>query len=120
MMPTSTLAMAGPTPNDRQIARMFGQDEKTYNLQKQPMVYLTYQTVFVDDAGKMHVDEDLYGFDARIHSIMHSDERRVADVAPPPDPKRDAATDKSNQEILRRVERREAENPFAFFDKIFR
>ena len=115
-----SLAMSGPTPDERQIARMFGQDEKTYNLQKQPMVYLTYQTVFVDDAGKMHVDEDLYGFDARIHSIMHSDERRVADVAPPPDPKRDAATDKSNQEILRRVERREAENPFAFFDKIFR
>jgi len=115
-----SLAMSGPTPDERQIARMFGQDEKTYNLQKQPMVYLTYQTVFVDDAGKMHVDEDLYGFDARIHSIMHSDERRVADVAPPPDPKRDAATDKANQDILRRVERREAENPFAFFDKIFR
>ena len=115
-----SLAMSGPTPDERQIARMFGQDEKTYNLQKQPMVYLTYQTVFIDDAGKMHVDEDLYGFDARIHSIMHSDERRVADVAPPPDPKRDAATDKANQEILRRVERREAENPFAFFDRIFR
>jgi murein L,D-transpeptidase YcbB/YkuD len=115
-----SLAMAGPTPKEQQIQRMFGQDEKTYNLQKQPMVHLTYQTVFVDEAGKMHVDEDLYGFDARIHAILHSDERRVADVAPPPDPKRDVATDKSNQEILRRVERREAQNPFAFFDKLFR
>jgi hypothetical protein len=27
---------------------------------------------------------------------------------------------KSNQEILRRVERREAPNPFAFFDQLFR
>jgi murein L,D-transpeptidase YcbB/YkuD len=115
-----SLAMSGPTPNERQIARMFGEEEKTFNLQKQPMVHLTYQTVFVDDAGKMHVDEDLYGFDARIHSILHSDERRVADVAPPQDPKRDLATDKANQEILRRVERREAQNPFAFFDKLFR
>jgi murein L,D-transpeptidase YcbB/YkuD len=115
-----SLAMAGPTPNERQLDRMFGQDEKTFNLQKQPMVHLTYQTVFVDDNGKMHVDEDLYGFDARIHAIMHSDERRVADVAPPQDPKRDLATDKANQEILRRVERREAQNPFAFFDKLFR
>jgi murein L,D-transpeptidase YcbB/YkuD len=115
-----SLAMAGPTPNERQLDRMFGQEEKTYNLQKQPMVHLTYQTVFVDDAGKLHVDEDLYGFDARINAIMHSDERRVADVAPPPDPKRDLSTDKANQEILRRVERREAENPFAFFDKLFR
>ena len=41
-------------------------------------------------------------------------------MAPPSEPKRDAATDKANQDILRRVERREAENPFAFFDKIFR
>jgi murein L,D-transpeptidase YcbB/YkuD len=115
-----SLAMAGPTPNERQLDRMFGQEEKTYNLQKQPMVHLTYQTVYVDEAGKMHVDEDLYGFDARIHSILHSDERRVADVAPPQDPKRDLSTDKANQEILRRVERREAQNPFAFFDKLFR
>ena len=115
-----SLAMAGPTPNEKQLDRMFGQEEKTYNLQKQPMVHLTYQTVFVDEAGKMHVDEDLYGFDARIHSILHSDERRVADVAPPQDPKRDLSTDKANQEILRRVERREAQNPFAFFDKLFR
>jgi murein L,D-transpeptidase YcbB/YkuD len=115
-----SLAMAGPTPNERQLDRMFGQEEKTFNLQKQPMVHLTYQTVYVDNAGKLHVDEDLYGFDARIHSILHSDERRVADVAPPQDPKRDLSTDKANQEILRRVERREAQNPFAFFDKLFR
>ena len=115
-----SLAMGGPTPNERQIQHMFGEEEKTFSLQKQPMVHLTYQTVFVDEAGKMHIDEDLYGFDARINSILHSDERRVADVAPPQDPKRDLATDKANQEILRRVERREAQNPFAFFDKLFR
>jgi hypothetical protein len=45
---------------------------------------------------------------------------RIADVAPPVDPKRDAATLKSNQEILRRVERREANNPFVFFERLFR
>jgi hypothetical protein len=68
----------------------------------------------------LKLDDDLYGFDARIHAIMHSDERRVADVAPPQDPKRDLATYKSNQEILRRVERREAQNPFQFFQQLFR
>ena len=47
-------------------------------------------------------------------------ERRVADVPPPQDKTRDLATLKSNQEILNRVERREAGNPFAFFEKIFR
>ena len=58
--------------------------------------------------------------DSRIHAILHSDERRIADIAPPQDPKRDLAMLKSNQEILRRVERREAGNPFAFFERLFR
>jgi hypothetical protein len=85
-------------------------------------VHLTYQTAYVDDTGKLVIRDDLYGFDGRIHAIMHSDERRIADVAPPQDPKREAttATAKSNQEILRRVERREASNPFAFFEQLFR
>jgi murein L,D-transpeptidase YcbB/YkuD len=115
-----SLAMAGPVPNEHQLMHMFGQEEKEFKLQKQPMVHLTYQTAFVDDEGKLKIDDDLYGFDARIHAIMHSDERRIADVAPPQDPKRDMATAKSNQEILRRVERREAQNPFQFFERLFR
>ena len=113
------LAMNGPTPNSQQIMAMFGHEEKTYKLMTRPMVHLTYQTAFVDD-GKLVLRDDVYGFDARINAILHSDERRIADVAPPQDPKRDAATAKSNQDILRRVERREATNPFAFFERIFR
>jgi murein L,D-transpeptidase YcbB/YkuD len=116
------LAMAdpAPTPSAAQLDRLFGHDEKTFKMINRPMVHLTYQTAFVDDSGKLVVRDDIYGFDARIRAIMHSDERRVADIAPPPDPKRDAATEKSNQEILSRVERREAQNPFSFFDKLFR
>ncbi len=114
------LAMNGPTPNSQQIYAMFGHEEKMYKLQNRPMVHLVYQTAFVDESGKLVMREDLYGFDNRIHAILNSDERRVADVAPPADPKRDLATAKSNQEILRRVERREAHNPFAFFERLFR
>jgi murein L,D-transpeptidase YcbB/YkuD len=113
------LAMNGPTPDTRQIYAMFGQEEKTFKLVNKPTVLLTYQTAFVDD-GKLVTRDDIYGFDARINAIMHSDERRVADIAPPRDPKRDQATAKSNQEILRRVERREAQNPMQFFERLFR
>ena len=114
------LAMNGPTPDSRQIYAMFGKAEKTFKLVNHPTVHLTYQTAFVDDAGKLQIRDDIYGFDARIHNIMHSDERRVAEIAPPPDPKRDADTAKSNQEILMRVERREAANPLHFFERLFR
>ncbi len=114
------LAMNGPTPNSHQLYEMFGRDEHTFRLKKPPMVHLTYQTAFVDDSGRLELRDDIYGFDARIRAILHSGERRVADVAPPPDPKRDADTMKANQEILRRVERREALNPLHFFERLFR
>ncbi|MCF8475559.1 MAG: L,D-transpeptidase family protein [Pseudolabrys sp.] len=114
------LAMSQPMPNSRQIQSLFGQDERIFRLERRPRVHLTYQTAFVDDAGKLELRDDIYGFDARIHSILNSAERRVADVAPPKDPKRDLATLRSNQEILRRVERREANNPFIFFERLFR
>jgi len=73
----------------------------------------------VDD-GKLVLRDDIYGFDNRINAILLSDERRVADIATAQDPKRDAATAKSNKEILSRVERREAQNPFSFFERLFR
>jgi len=114
------LAMNGPTPDARQLYAMFGKDERSFKLTNRPMVHLTYQTAYVDDAGKLVLRDDIYGFDARINAIMHSDERRIADLAPPQDPKRDLATAKANQEILRRVERREAQNPFQFFERVFR
>jgi murein L,D-transpeptidase YcbB/YkuD len=113
------LAMNGQTPNSQQLLGMFGKEEKTFKLMNKPTVHLTYQTAFVDD-GKLVLRDDIYGFDARINSIMHSDERRISDVAPPQDPKRDLATAKSNQEILRRVERREVQNPLVFFERLFR
>jgi L,D-transpeptidase YcbB len=115
------LAMNGQqTPDSRQLYSMFGQEEKIFKLQRQPRVHLTYQTAFVDDEGKLQLRDDIYGMDARIHSILHSDERKIADVPPPQDPKRELATAKSNQEILQRVERREALNPFKFFEQLFR
>jgi murein L,D-transpeptidase YcbB/YkuD len=115
-----SLAMQEPTPNAQQISAMFGQEERIFRLQKRPMVHLTYQTAFVDDEGKLELRDDLYGFDDRIRTVLNSAERRVADVPPPPDPKRDLASYQANQEILRRVERREALNPFRFFERLFR
>ncbi|MBS0535205.1 MAG: L,D-transpeptidase family protein [Proteobacteria bacterium] len=114
------MAIPGQTPTQPQLEKLVGHDEKIFKMVNRPMVHLTYQTAFVDDDGKLQVRDDIYGFDKRIHAIMTSDERRIADVAPPQDKTRDAATMKSNQEILSRVERREAGNPFQFFEKIFR
>ncbi|MEJ2625117.1 MAG: L,D-transpeptidase family protein [Pseudolabrys sp.] len=116
-----SLSMKGkPMPNARQIRSMYGHEEHDFRLMRRPKVHVTYQTAFVDQNGKLQIRDDIYGFDARIHAILHSPERKVADVAPPPDPTRDLETAQANQEILRRVERREAHDPFSFFEQLFR
>ena len=115
------LTMNGQTPNAQQINAMFDQEERTFQLVNKPMVHLTYQTAFVDN-GRLMLRDDLYGLDARIRDILSGAERRIADVAPPQDPKQDIkrtlATAKSNQEMLRRVEQRGSFNPFSIFTEI--
>jgi murein L,D-transpeptidase YcbB/YkuD len=114
-----SLTMNGPTPDSRQIGAMVGAEEKTFNLVKLPMVHLTYQTAFIDESGKLKIDEDVYGHDARIHQILHSEERKVADIAPPPaEAKRDIETLRNNQQALRSIEQGGFQNPFSFFDRI--
>jgi hypothetical protein len=44
-------------------------------------VHLTYQTAFVDEAGKLQFREDVYGRDAPVLAALKSNERAPADVA---------------------------------------
>jgi murein L,D-transpeptidase YcbB/YkuD len=39
---------------------LFGRGERTLKLDQGPIVHLTYQTAFVDDAGKLQLREDVY------------------------------------------------------------
>jgi len=112
------LAMNGPTPDSQQLSALFGREERSFKLTDRPMVHLTYQTAFVDDSGKLQLREDLYGFDERIRTILHSDERRIADLAPSQDAKREQPSAQVNQDILRRVERGQAPNASEFFDNL--
>ena len=111
------LAMAGPTPNARQLCDLFGREEHPFKLTDRPMVHLTYQTAFLDDSGKLQLREDVYGFDERIRTILHGDERLIADTAPL-DAKRGQASAEANQDILRQIERGEAPNASEFFDHL--
>jgi murein L,D-transpeptidase YcbB/YkuD len=63
------------------IKRMFGSSEQDLQIQPVPVwVHLTYQTAFVDDAGKLQLRRDVYGLDARLLAAIRS-ERGV--VEPP-------------------------------------
>jgi L,D-transpeptidase YcbB len=63
------------------VKSMFGAAEQDIQIQPTPIwVHLTYQTAFVDDAGKLQVRRDVYGLDSRtLAAIKH--ERAAVDPA---------------------------------------
>jgi len=62
------------------LRRMFGSAEQNIQFPAPIPVHLSYQTAYVDDAGKLVIREDVYGRDARLLAILKGEERRVADI----------------------------------------
>jgi len=55
------------------IKRMFGNGEQDIQLQPTPIwVHLTYQTAFVDNAGKLQTRRDIYNLDSRTLAAIRS------------------------------------------------
>jgi murein L,D-transpeptidase YcbB/YkuD len=91
------------------ITRMYGSAEQNLQLQPTPVwVHLTYQTAFVDSAGKLQMRRDIYNLDSRTlaamkngrggfesaperrreHELVASNQRRSAPPAPVAQPAR--------------------------------
>ncbi|HXW23784.1 MAG TPA: L,D-transpeptidase family protein [Xanthobacteraceae bacterium] len=67
--------------SEERIHRMFGSAEQNINFPTPLPVHITYQTAYVDDAGKLVIREDIYGRDARVLAQLRGEERRFADIA---------------------------------------
>jgi L,D-transpeptidase YcbB len=64
------------------VKRMFGSSENEVKFNTPMPVHLTYQTAFVDDAGKLQLRDDVYGRDRDLLAILKNDQqRKVADTA---------------------------------------
>ena len=57
------------------ISSMYGSSERTINFKRPIPVYITYQTAFVDDAGKPQTRADIYGLDRDLLNILRGDRR---------------------------------------------
>jgi murein L,D-transpeptidase YcbB/YkuD len=72
-------------PNERytqeRLRSMYGPSEININFPTFIPVHLTYQTAFVDDAGKLQIRDDVYGRDQRVLALLKGSERKVADTA---------------------------------------
>jgi murein L,D-transpeptidase YcbB/YkuD len=75
------LSLSQPEENytAARIRSMYGSDERTINFKRPIPVYVTYQTAFIDEAGKLQTRADVYGHDKAIGRLL-KDERQVADI----------------------------------------
>ena len=65
------------------IQAMYGKGERTINFKHPIPVYITYQTAFVDDAGKPQARADIYGLDREIleYPARRPPQRRTRPIA---------------------------------------
>jgi len=116
------LSYASPKGNYTQdsVRRMLGSEERQIDFHTQIPVHVTYQTAFVDDAGKLQFREDVYGLDAKLMSILRGSERAVADVGieRPADPNFKPTAEEGSR--LRNAARGGVPTPFALFEQLFR
>ena len=66
----------------KRVKAMYGNAERGINFKKPIPVYITYQTAFVDEAGKLQTRADIYGLDKEISAQLR-DNRAVADIPVP-------------------------------------
>jgi murein L,D-transpeptidase YcbB/YkuD len=116
------LSYAAPKGNHTQesVRRMLGGQEHQIDFQTQIPVHITYQTAFVDDAGKLQFRDDVYGLDSKLISVLRGSERAVADVIieRPADPNFKPTAEDGNR--LRNAARGNVPAPFALFQQLFR
>jgi murein L,D-transpeptidase YcbB/YkuD len=62
------------------IQALYGDGERTIKFDKPIPVYVTYQTAFVDEAGRLQTRPDLYGHDKAIAGLLGDDDRQNADT----------------------------------------
>jgi hypothetical protein len=73
------IALPNAGYTQERIKRMYGTSEQNINFPTHIPVHITYQTAFVDGAGKLQIRDDIYGRDNRVLAAL-KDERRVADI----------------------------------------
>ncbi len=124
-----SIAQPGERYSADRIKKMYGDKERTINFKTPIPVHLTYQTAFVDEAGRLQTRPDIYGHDKKMAEMMrhgrggadtpvarnyNSSSKPVAARLPnrsddqPPARRIDNNFDRGNDRMIRRAD------PFAF------
>lgn len=62
------------------LRSMYGPEEREIPFPTPIPVHITYQTAYVDEAGKLVLRDDIYGRDAKTLAVLKGEDRQIADV----------------------------------------
>jgi murein L,D-transpeptidase YcbB/YkuD len=107
------IARPGENWTAERITRMFGSGEQDIQLPVLIWVHLTYQTAFVDDAGKLQTRHDVYNIDSRTLAAIKSERGMVEPLE-----------ERKHEEVASSTQRRVAPQPqqprvVSFFQALF-
>jgi L,D-transpeptidase YcbB len=75
-----SIVRPGEGYTEDRIHRMFGNNEVDIQFPTVIPVHITYQTAFVNDAGKLEFRDDIYGRDRALLAVLNGPDAKVADV----------------------------------------
>jgi len=109
------IARPGEGWTAERIKRMFGSGEQDIQLPAPIQVHLTYQSAFVDEAGKLQTRKDVYGLDSRTIAAIRSER---GTIEPAPERAKEVASSGSGSG-QRRAATRQAPRTVSFFEALF-
>jgi murein L,D-transpeptidase YcbB/YkuD len=62
------------------LRKMYGPEEREITFPTPIPVHITYQTAYVDEAGKLVIRDDIYNRDSKTLAVLKGEDRNIADV----------------------------------------
>jgi murein L,D-transpeptidase YcbB/YkuD len=62
------------------LRKMYGPEEREITFPTPIPVHITYQTAYVDEAGKLVIRDDIYNKDSKTLAVLRGEDRQIADV----------------------------------------
>ncbi len=103
------------------VTRLYGAGERDIQVaQANIWVHITYQSAFVDDAGKLHTRGDIYGIDSRTIAAIRSERAIIENAPAAPERKQEPEVASSSSSSGRsRTAASAPQTPSSFFAALF-
>jgi murein L,D-transpeptidase YcbB/YkuD len=115
----ASFALPGEHYTEDTFKKAWGGPEQWIKLKRKIPVHVVYFNAYVDDAGKLVIRDDIYGFDKRMTAILKGDDRALAETYAAPEEKPTAQDMQEKRRILEHIVDQQHNGLAGFFQQMF-